>query len=79
MIIRAYKNSRPHYTHYKIRVQILKNIFKQFVMADFGKVNKQKQPSRGVLGKRSSENMQHIYRKTSMLKCDFNKVALQPH
>ena len=37
----------------------------------------QKQPSRGVLIKRCSENMQQIYRRTSMPKCDFNKVAKQ--
>ena len=36
-----------------------------------------KQPSRSVLEKRSSENMQQIYRITPMLKCDFSKVALQ--
>ena len=35
----------------------------------------QKQPSRGVLRKRCSENMQQIYRITPMPKCDFNKVA----
>ena len=35
----------------------------------------QKQPSRGVLMKRCSENMQQIYKKTPMPKCDFNKVA----
>ena len=36
------------------------------------KVNytKQKQPSRGVLRKRCSENMQQIYRRTSMPKCE---------
>ena len=33
--------------------------------------------SRGVLGKRCSENMHQIYRRTQMPKCDFNKVALQ--
>ena len=37
----------------------------------------QKQPSRGVLSKRCSENMQQIYRRTPMPKCDFNKIALQ--
>ena len=37
----------------------------------------QKQSSRGVLSKRRLENMQQIYRRTHMLKCDFNKVALQ--
>ena len=40
----------------------------------FNKV--QKQPPRGVLKKRCSENMQQIYRRT-MPKCDFNKVANQ--
>ena len=39
------------------------------------KGNQEKQPSRSVLKKRFSENMQHIYRKTSMLECNFNKVA----
>ena len=37
----------------------------------------QKQPSKGVLKKRCSENMQQIYRRTPMPKCDFNKVALR--
>ena len=37
----------------------------------------QKQPFRGVLLKRCSENMQQIYRRTPIPKCDFNKVALQ--
>ena len=37
----------------------------------------QKQPYRGVLKKRCSENMQQIYRRTLMLKCDFNKVAMK--
>ena len=39
--------------------------------------NFQKQPSRGFLIKRYSENMQQIYRRTPTPKCDFNKVALQ--
>ena len=34
-----------------------------------------KQPLRGVFKKRCSENMQQIYRRTPMPKCDFNKVA----
>ena len=37
----------------------------------------QKQPSRCVVKKRFSENMQQIYRRTPMPKCDFNKVAKQ--
>ena len=39
-------------------------------------VKVQKQHSRSVLGKRCSENIPQIYRKTQMPKCDFNKVAL---
>ena len=34
----------------------------------------QKQPSRGVLRKRCSENMQQIYRRTPMSKREFNKL-----
>ena len=37
----------------------------------------QKQLSRGVLRKRCSENMDDIYRRTPMSKCDFNKVSLK--
>ena len=33
--------------------------------------------SRGVFGKRFSDNMQQIYRRTPTLKCYFNKVAKQ--
>ena len=40
---------------------------------NLGKI--QKPPSRGVLRKRCSENMQQSYRRTLMPKCDFNKVA----
>ena len=36
-----------------------------------------KQPPRGVLRKRCSENMKQIYKRTPMPKCDFNKVAKQ--
>ena len=37
----------------------------------------QKQPPRGIPRKRCSENMQQIYKRTPMPKCDFNKVAKQ--
>ena len=40
-------------------------------------ITSQKQPSRGVLRKRCSENMQQIYRRTPMPKYDFNKFASQ--
>ena len=42
-----------------------------------GNYDKQKQTSRGVLSKRCSENMQQIYERTPMPRCDFNKVAKQ--
>ena len=35
----------------------------------------QKQPPTSISQKRCSENMQQIYRRTPMPKCDFNKVA----
>ena len=38
----------------------------------------EKQPVRGVLRKRCSENMQQIYSRTPMPKCDFNKVFTLP-
>ena len=44
-----------------------------------GKLNTyklQKQPNRGVLWKRYSENKKQIYRRTPKPKCDFNKVTL---
>ena len=37
----------------------------------------QKQPRRGFPRKRCSEDMQQIYRRIPMLKCDFKKVAKQ--
>ena len=40
-------------------------------------IDVQKQPSRGILRKRCSQNMQQIYRRAPMPKCYFNKVALQ--
>ena len=39
--------------------------------------NMQKLPSRGVLQKKCSENMQQIYRRTPMPKCSFNTAAVQ--
>ena len=41
------------------------------------RIGQQKQPSRGVLTKRWSEDMQQIYRRTYLSKYDFNKVAKQ--
>ena len=41
-----------------------------------GNLTIQKQPSRRVLRKRCSKDMQQIYRRATMPKCDFNKAAL---
>ena len=46
-------------------------------LARFFRTSIQKQQSRGALKRRCSENMQQIYRRTPMLKCDFNKIAKQ--
>ena len=40
------------------------------------KIKRQKQPSRGVLKKMCSKNMQQIYRRTPMSKWDFSKSQL---
>ena len=39
----------------------------------------QKPPFRGVLRKRCSENMQQIYKRTPMPKCDFSATLLKSH
>ena len=39
----------------------------------------QKQPFRGILRKRRSENMQQIYRRTPISKCDFKAILLKSH
>ena len=44
-----------------------------------GKAKGQKQPFRCVLRKKCFENMQQIYKRKSMSKCDFNKVVLQSY
>ena len=40
-------------------------------------VDSQEQPSRGVLRKKYFEKIHQIYRRTPMLKCDYNKVVKQ--
>ena len=42
-----------------------------------GKIFMKWKHQKKLLKKRCSENMQLIYRKTPMLKCEFNQVALQ--
>ena len=43
----------------------------------YNHANMEKQPSRGFLRKKCSENTQQIHSRTPMPKCDFNKVAKQ--
>ena len=50
-------------------------IFKGKSLNSRKKFKSQSQSSRGVLRKRCFENMQQIYSRTAMPKCDFNKVA----
>ena len=52
-------------------------MLKSFPFHHFVTKNVQKQPSRGVIRKRCSDNMQQIYRRTPVPKCDLNKVAKQ--
>ena len=49
-----------------------KEVFKRLKLSSFTKfINIQKQPPRGVPRKRCSENMQQIYMRKPMPKCDF--------
>ena len=50
---------------------LLWGLFIRILLTIVFRTNKQKQPARGVPRKRCSENMQQIYRRTPMSKCDF--------
>ena len=65
--------------YWKKKALLRDNIYKHagFGFRVFCSCSFQKQPFRGVLRKSCSENMQQIYRRTPMLKCDFNKFAKQ--
>ena len=53
------------------------NVSRSFILQKRTVINQcQKQPSRGVLKKRCSENIQQMYWRTPVAKCDFNKVAM---
>ena len=51
------------------------NLFDEEKFPDEARKYPQKQPSRGVLRKRCSENMQRIYRRTPMRRCDFKLLV----
>ena len=50
-------------------------VMKDAVTCRYFLKNWQKQPRRGVPRKKCFDNMQQIYRRTTMPKCNFNKVA----
>ena len=56
---------------------MFERIFFNKVLLKIYLLNNQKQPSRGVLRESCFQNMQQIYRRTPIPKCDFNKVAVQ--
>ena len=56
-------------------IRLIFNAFLSFLVSTFK--HAQKQQFIGVFVKRCSENMQQIYRKTPITRCDFNKVAWQ--
>ena len=64
--------SLTNFMRFRVEVKI-KALSKYYLNRSFPVI--QKQPSIGVLIKRCSENMQQIYLKTPMPKCDFTKVA----
>ena len=68
--------------YFKLRLMYLKSYSNNtvaFFLSDisFSNYFSQRQPPRRVPRKRCSENMQQIYRKTPMLKCDFNKAIFR--
>ena len=64
---------------YIFKMSLLKKFLADFSLFHHTWSIVQKQSSRGILRfrKRCSENMQQMYRRTSMPKCHFNKVAKQ--
>ena len=86
LVYRAQDNMRVQTVNAQATLFLFCTWFKtieRFQIEKRGKQNRssssliQKQPLRGVLKKRCSENMQQIYRRTLMPKCNFNKVAKQ--
>ena len=62
---------------YRFLIRWLSKLLLPKVRDKFVFVILQKQPASGVLRKRYFENMQQIYRRTLLPKCDFSNVALQ--
>ena len=63
---------------FRTRISAKKLHHKRLIESEIAfEVTHQKQPSMGVLIKRCSENRLHTYRKTPMLKRNFNKIAKQ--
>ena len=71
-----------HVFYYEFHEIFKKIFFTEYRTTASGETSSMKsehtnQLSRGVLREKCSENIQQIYRRASMPKCDFNKVALQ--
>ena len=69
-LVKLLKFKQVLFTSLSFIINKLKILCQKFVRS---RSNCQKQPSRGVLMKRCSDNMQQIYRRTPM-KCNLNKV-----
>ena len=83
-----WKHVKPLFTEKSARSNKITLVEDNFILKNNDKIaetfnnffTSQKQPFRGVPGKRCSEYMQQIYRRILMPKCDFNKATLlKPH
>ena len=78
-LINAFPSRSTYFHVLPIRLHIIANLKDVLILfisvVEFTFYSSQKQPSRGILRKKCSENMQQIYRRTPMPKYDFNKVA----
>ena len=70
-LVKLLKFKQVLFTSLSFIINKLKILCQKF---DRSRSNCQKQPSKGVLMKGCSNNMQQIYRRTPMPKCNFNKV-----
>ena len=71
-----YKEQKPFTVLLLIGLYFVQN-FLTIAVWPYIAANFQKDLSRVVLRKRCSENMQQIYRRTPLPKCDFNKIEKQ--
>ena len=77
MVVMSYLFGSTRKVETIIIIEIFRKKSLNLVFLAFLTCTGQKHPPRGVLSKSFAENMQQIYRRTSVPKCDFNKVAKQ--